>query len=209
MKLTVNRNTVPVRRAAADGRLGRAHRHAGGDDARLRRGRLPRGRRDHRRRARRGRRTSTALALAREALCAKRPLYPGFRGYTDYVTRDVAQRQARRTSTHPLVQHKLGLPARQATRRPCDFRKLVDELTLLLTYEATKDLPTEDGRDRDAARARRRSQRISGQEGRGLPDPARGRRDARRRASRSSRARASASSASTATRRRSSRSSTT
>ena len=33
-----------VRRASADGRLGRAHRHAGGDDARLRRGGLPRGR---------------------------------------------------------------------------------------------------------------------------------------------------------------------
>ena len=34
-----------VRRAAADGRVGRPRRHAGGDDARLRRGRLPRGRR--------------------------------------------------------------------------------------------------------------------------------------------------------------------
>ena len=33
-----------VRRAAADGRVGRPHRHPGGDDARLRRGRLPRGR---------------------------------------------------------------------------------------------------------------------------------------------------------------------
>src|SRR5207248_2700771 len=40
-----------VRRAAADGRLGRAARDAGGDDARLRRGGLPRGRLDHRRRA--------------------------------------------------------------------------------------------------------------------------------------------------------------
>ena len=38
VKLTVNRNTVPVRRAAADRRVGRPHRHAGDDDARLRRG---------------------------------------------------------------------------------------------------------------------------------------------------------------------------
>ena len=64
------------------------------------------------------------------------------------------------------------------------------------------------GRDRDAARAHDRAADL-GQEGRGLPDPARGDRDARRACSRSSRARASASSASTATRRRSSRSSTT
>ena len=50
-----------VRRAAADGRVGRPPRHAGGDDARLRRGRLPRGRVDHRRRAaRRGRRRRAA-----------------------------------------------------------------------------------------------------------------------------------------------------
>ena len=38
-----------VRRASADGRVGRADRDAGGDDARLRRGGLPRGRQDHRR----------------------------------------------------------------------------------------------------------------------------------------------------------------
>jgi uracil phosphoribosyltransferase len=43
---------------------------------------------------------------------------------------------------HPLVQHKLGvLRDEQTTTRM--FRQLVNELTLLLTYEATKDLPTE------------------------------------------------------------------
>jgi uracil phosphoribosyltransferase len=45
--------------------------------------------------------------------------------------------------THPLVRHKLGL-LRDRTTSTADFRRLVDELTLLLTYEATKDFPTEE-----------------------------------------------------------------
>jgi len=44
---------------------------------------------------------------------------------------------------HPLVQHKLGL-IRDARTPTQSFRQLVDELTLLLTYEATKDLATEE-----------------------------------------------------------------
>jgi uracil phosphoribosyltransferase len=44
---------------------------------------------------------------------------------------------------HPLVQHKLGLLRDQTTPTQV-FRQLVDELTLLLTYEATKDLATEE-----------------------------------------------------------------
>ena len=44
---------------------------------------------------------------------------------------------------HPLVQHKLGL-LRDHTTPTQVFRQLVDELTLLLTYEATKDLATEE-----------------------------------------------------------------
>jgi uracil phosphoribosyltransferase len=44
--------------------------------------------------------------------------------------------------THPLVQHKLGL-LRDVTTNTHMFRQLVNELTLLLTYEATKDLATE------------------------------------------------------------------
>jgi uracil phosphoribosyltransferase len=45
--------------------------------------------------------------------------------------------------THPLVQHKLGL-LRDAETPTQMFRQLVNEVTLLLTYEATKDLATED-----------------------------------------------------------------
>ena len=58
-----------VRRAAADGRLRLPRRHAGDDDARLRRGRLPRGRPDHVRRAlqRRRRRSSRELAAPRSS----------------------------------------------------------------------------------------------------------------------------------------------
>jgi uracil phosphoribosyltransferase len=44
---------------------------------------------------------------------------------------------------HPLVQHKLGLLRDIATPTQM-FRQLVDEVTLLLTYEATKDLATEE-----------------------------------------------------------------
>jgi uracil phosphoribosyltransferase len=44
---------------------------------------------------------------------------------------------------HPLVQHKLSY-LRQASTPTVHFRKLVNEVTLLLTYEATKDFPTED-----------------------------------------------------------------
>jgi uracil phosphoribosyltransferase len=44
--------------------------------------------------------------------------------------------------THPLVRHKLGL-LRDRDTNTGDFRRLVDEITLLLTYEATKDLATE------------------------------------------------------------------
>ena len=72
-----------LRRAAADGRVRRSARYAGGDDARLRRRRLPRGRVDHRRRAARRRRRHGSLDRA-VALCDKRPLYPGFRGYTEF-----------------------------------------------------------------------------------------------------------------------------
>src|SRR5262245_39999902 len=45
--------------------------------------------------------------------------------------------------THPLVQHKLSYLRDQDTPT-VHFRKLVEEVTLLLTYEATKDFPTED-----------------------------------------------------------------
>jgi uracil phosphoribosyltransferase len=44
--------------------------------------------------------------------------------------------------THPLVQHKLSY-LRDRSTPTVHFRKLVEELTLLLTYEVTKDFPTE------------------------------------------------------------------
>jgi uracil phosphoribosyltransferase len=43
---------------------------------------------------------------------------------------------------HPLVRHKLSY-LRDKRTSTGDFRRLVRELTTLLTYEATKDLPTE------------------------------------------------------------------
>jgi uracil phosphoribosyltransferase len=43
---------------------------------------------------------------------------------------------------HPLVQHKLSY-LRDRETPTVHFRKLANEVTLLLTYEATKDLPTE------------------------------------------------------------------
>ena len=45
--------------------------------------------------------------------------------------------------THPLVQHKLGL-LRDVQTTTQMFRQLVNELTLLLTYEATEDLADEE-----------------------------------------------------------------
>jgi uracil phosphoribosyltransferase len=44
-------------------------------------------------------------------------------------------------STHPLVQHKLAL-MRSVHTEPKKFREVVREITALLLYEATLDLPT-------------------------------------------------------------------
>jgi uracil phosphoribosyltransferase len=61
---------------------------------------------------------------------------------------------------HPLVQHKLGL-LRDVATPTHQFRLLVDELTLLLTYEATKELATEET-EIDTPLERTHVQRISG-----------------------------------------------
>jgi uracil phosphoribosyltransferase len=45
--------------------------------------------------------------------------------------------------SHPLVRHKLGL-LRDVETSTEMFRRLVNELTLLLTYEATKDMSLEE-----------------------------------------------------------------
>ncbi|HPZ09669.1 MAG TPA: uracil phosphoribosyltransferase [Candidatus Eremiobacteraeota bacterium] len=42
--------------------------------------------------------------------------------------------------THPLVQHKLTL-MRDKNTGPKDFRELLTEITILMFFEATKDLP--------------------------------------------------------------------
>src|SRR3954469_18634134 len=44
-------------------------------------------------------------------------------------------------SSHPLVQHKLAL-MRESSTEPKKFREVVREITGLLLYEATLDLPT-------------------------------------------------------------------
>jgi uracil phosphoribosyltransferase len=62
--------------------------------------------------------------------------------------------------THPLVQHKLSY-LRDASTPTVHFRKLVNELTLLLTYEATKDFPTEPV-EIETPLERMTAQRISG-----------------------------------------------
>jgi uracil phosphoribosyltransferase len=61
---------------------------------------------------------------------------------------------------HPLVQHKLGLLRDRNTETQL-FRQLVNELTLLLTYEATKDLAVEEA-EVDTPLERTSVTRISG-----------------------------------------------
>ncbi|WP_028257385.1 uracil phosphoribosyltransferase [Veillonella montpellierensis] len=45
--------------------------------------------------------------------------------------------------THPLIQHKVTL-MRSVETGSKDFRQLLDEITLLMGYEITRDLPLED-----------------------------------------------------------------
>ena len=61
---------------------------------------------------------------------------------------------------HPLVQHKLGY-LRDRETPTVHFRKLANEITLLLTYEATKDMPTEEV-EVETPLERMTVQRISG-----------------------------------------------
>lgn len=43
---------------------------------------------------------------------------------------------------HPLIQHKLSI-LRSTETSTMDFRQLVNEIAMLMTFEATRDLPTE------------------------------------------------------------------
>lgn len=45
--------------------------------------------------------------------------------------------------SHPLVQHKLTIMRRKETSSN-DFRRLLEEITILMGYEITRDLPLED-----------------------------------------------------------------
>jgi uracil phosphoribosyltransferase len=62
--------------------------------------------------------------------------------------------------THPLVQHKLAY-LRDRETPTVHFRKLANEVTLLLTYEATKDFPTEEA-EVETPLERTSVQRIAG-----------------------------------------------
>jgi uracil phosphoribosyltransferase len=62
--------------------------------------------------------------------------------------------------SHPLVQHKLSY-LRDKETPTVHFRKLANEVTLLLTYEATKDFATEDV-EIETPLERTSAQRISG-----------------------------------------------
>lgn len=44
---------------------------------------------------------------------------------------------------HPLVQHKLTI-MRDVNTGPKDFRELLEEISMLMAYEITRDLPTEE-----------------------------------------------------------------
>jgi uracil phosphoribosyltransferase len=70
------------------------------------------------------------------AAAPRSPASPGGSGGATDGARKVIQ------VDHPLVQHKLSY-LRDKETPTVHFRKLVNELTLLLTYEATKEFPTE------------------------------------------------------------------
>ena len=44
---------------------------------------------------------------------------------------------------HPLIEHKLTI-MRQTTTGPKEFRELLEEISMLMVYEVTRDLPTVD-----------------------------------------------------------------
>ena len=160
VKLTVNRNTVPFDEQPADGRLGRQDRHPCGDHARLRRGGLRRGRAGHRRgaratrRRRRGPRSPERRALRQASALSGIPRLHDVRRVTAVATERLIEVK------HPLVQHKLSYLREQDTPT-VHFRKIANEVTLLLTYEATKDFPTEDV-EIETPLERTTVQRISG-----------------------------------------------
>ena len=61
---------------------------------------------------------------------------------------------------HPLIRHKLAVLRSRDTSKKT-FRALVDEISMLMGYEATKDLPLQDV-DIDTPLERTRAQMVSG-----------------------------------------------
>lgn len=50
---------------------------------------------------------------------------------------------------HPLIQHKLTLMRKKETGAK-DFRQLLDEISMLMAYEVTRDFPTKRYRNRNS-----------------------------------------------------------
>ena len=159
VRITANRNTVPFDErpptVASGLRLGTPAVTMRGFDE----DGLARGGRDHRRRARRrpGPRRLRGAEPRRSASAARSTRASAATRRTSHERR---HRSGSSRSTHPLVQHKLGL-LRDETTPTQMFRQLVNELTLLLTYEATKDLATEEV-EIETPLERTTVQRISG-----------------------------------------------
>jgi uracil phosphoribosyltransferase len=61
---------------------------------------------------------------------------------------------------HPLIQHKLAVLRRKETSKK-NFRELVDEITMLMGYEVTRDLPLEP-LEIDTPLERMRAHKVSG-----------------------------------------------
>src|SRR5262249_51676458 len=106
------------------------------------RGRLPRDRPHHLRRAHGWARPRRA---ARACRCVVREpsALPGVPRLHDLRFMTAVQTRRLTVVEHPLVQHKLSY-LRHVETPTVHFRKLANEITLLLTYAATKDMPTED-----------------------------------------------------------------
>ncbi len=160
VKVTANRNTVPFDERppmeASGIRLGTPAVTMRG----LRRGRHAGGGRDHRRSARR--RRHGGASCPRAGALREAPALPGLPRLPRLRRRPAMTTATQPITevTHPLVQHKLGL-LRDAETPTQMFRQLVNEVTLLLTYEATKDLATEEV-EIDTPLERTTVQRISG-----------------------------------------------
>ena len=101
---------------------------------------------------------------------------------------------------HPLVAHKLTI-MRDKNTSVKDFRELVSEIGMLITYEATRDLPLTT-KHIETPICEMDAPTLAGKQVRGRSHPPRRSRSGRRRAAHGSRPPVSATSACTVTRRR-------